>query len=283
MSGVIWEGYLIKKGGFMRKSDEELKLNIDEIFGADWAAGPESPTADLSAAPAELQLSEENKTNSDIKFNDLPNQPTVEPMVLVVKSSNNAFGLPVDSAKTEPAEVKPNPPAEKTEGEPTAGESPSIIVKAGTTGTGFEPQDFFIAYDHFREMFLEELKDSVGPKKTCVMLVKTFEAAREKHPEVFRNANWGADGNLLEDGSLNVQKMLDNKSLLDPKQAEIILDAALVLLLNFRLQAVAKGLGYEFSARIRIRLKKWADEESKKDGYGKNNPKILRRLSNYLL
>jgi hypothetical protein len=274
---------LIKKGGFMRKPDEELKLNIDEIFGADWAAGPESQTADVSIAPAELQVPEENHTPADIKFNDLSNKPTVEPMVLVVKSNNNAFALPVDSVKTEPAAVESSALVEKTEGEPAEAEAPSIIVKAGTTGTGSEPQDFFIAYDHFREIFLEELKDSVGPKKTCVMLVKTFEAAREKHPEVFRNANWDAEGNLLEDGSLNPQRMLDNKSLLDQKQAEIILDTALALLLNFRLQAVEKGLGSEFSTRIRIHLKKWAYEESQKDGYGKNNPKILRRLNNYLL
>jgi len=274
---------LIKKGGFMRKPDEELKLNIDEIFGADWTAGPESKTADLSIAPVESQLSEETKIDSDIKFNDLSNKPTVEPMVLVVKSKNNAFDFPVDSVKPETVEVQSSSPAEKTEWKPAEGESPSIIVKAGTTGTVSEPQDFFIAYDHFREIFLEELKDSVGPKKTCVMLVKTFEAAREKHPEVFRNANWDVDGNLLEDGSLNPQRMLDNKSVLDQKQAEIILDTALALLLNFRLQAVEKGLGSEFSTRIRTHLKKWAYEESQKEGYGKNNPKILRRLSNYLL
>jgi hypothetical protein len=266
ISGVIWGCGLIKRGGFMQKPDEELKLNIDEIFGADWAAGPESQTADLSVASVEPQLSEENKTNSDIKFNDLSNKPTVEPMVLVVKSNNNSSGFPVDSVKTEPVEVKPIVLTEKTEGEPTEAESPSIIVKAGTTGTGFEPQDFFIAYDRFREIFLEELKDSVGPKKTCVMLVKTFEAAREKHPEVFRNANWDASGNLLEDGSLNAQRMLDNKNLLDQKQAEIILDTALALLLNFRLQAVEKGLGSECSTRIRTHLKKWSYDESQKDG-----------------
>lgn len=266
----------------MRKPDEELKLNIDEIFGADWADGP-AQTADLSIAPVESQLPEENKTHSDIKFNDMSNKPTVEPMVLVVKSNNNAFGFTSDSVKTEPPAVETNALVEKIEEEPAEAEPPSIIVKAGTTGTGFEPQDFFIAYDHFREIFLEELKDSVGLKKTCVMLVKTFEAAREKHPEVFRNANWDPSGNLLEDGSLNAQRMLDNKSQLDQKQAEIILDTALALLLNFRLQAVEKGLGLEFSSRIRIHLKKWAYEESKKDGYGKSSPKILRRLSNYLL
>lgn len=274
---------MIKKGGFMRKPDEELKLNIDEIFGADWVAGSESQTADLSMAPVESQLSEENKTNPDIKFNDLSNKPPVEPMVLVVKSSNNGFNFPADSDKTGTTEAKTNAFAEKTDGELAEAEPPSLIVKAGTTGTISEPQDFFIAYDHFREIFLEELKDSVGPKKTCVMLVKTFEAAREKHPEVFRNANWDANGNLLEDGSLNALRMLDNKNALDQKQAEIILDTALALLLNFRLQAVEKGLGSEFSTRIRTHLKTWAYEESQKDGYGKNNPQILRRLSNYLL
>src|SRR6202044_104857 len=115
--------------------------------------------------------------------------------------------------------------------------TPSIIIKPGTTGRSSEPQDLFIAFDQFRQIFMEELKDLAGPRKTGVMLVKTFEAAREKHQEVFRNANWDAGGNLLEDGSLNVQKMLDNKNALDQKQADIILDTALSFLLSLRLQA----------------------------------------------
>ncbi|HXL73578.1 MAG TPA: hypothetical protein VN963_08145 [bacterium] len=129
---------------------------------------------------------------------------------------------------------------------------------------------------------MEELKDSVGLKKTCGMLVKTFEDARQKFPDVFRNANWNTGGNLLEDGSLNVSRMLENRSALDTKQADMILDTALNSLLNLRLQAIEKGLGADAAHIIKERLKKWADEGSQKEGFGIHDPKILKRLGDYL-
>lgn len=277
----------------MRKPDDELKLGIDEIFGDDWtkASKPTSETP-MSDPPASSAASEEVPSGQEIKFNDFSNTPVVEPIVITVKSKmSNTFSAEDGEAPFEP-EIKLNQSEtinnQVEENDPTVVvrpgmNTPSIIVKPGTTGRASEPQDLFVAFDQFRQIFLDELKDSVGARKTCVMLVKTFETAREKHSEIFKNANWDASGNLLEDGSLNVQRMLDNKNLLDPKQADIILDTALVFLLNLRLQAIEKGLGEEASNKIRVHLKKWADEASQNDGYGKDDPKILRRLSNYLL
>jgi len=278
----------------MRQPDDELKLNVDEIFGDDWNEMPKSaremPTMDSSTSQA---VPEETAPESDIKFNDFTNTPVVEPIVMTVRSKkDNSFSTENTDLSTEP-EIKQNQ-IETTNNHQVENEdpsvvmrpgmsTPSIIVKPGTTGRSSEPQDLFSAFDQFRLIFMEELKDSAGPRKTGVMLVKTFEAAREKHPDVFRNANWDANGNLLEDGSLNVQKMLDNKNALDQKQAEIILDTALSFLLNLRLQAIEKGLGEGVASTIRMRLKKWANETSQKNGYGKEDPKILRRLSNYLL
>jgi hypothetical protein len=278
----------------MRQPDDELKLNVNEIFGDDWNEAPKSagemPADDFLVSQI---ASEENTPESDIKFNDFSNTPAVEPIVMTVRSKkDNSFSTENADLSNE-ADIKQNQ-IETTKNNQVENDdpsvvvrpgmsTPSIIVKPGTTGRISEPQDFFIAFDQFRQIFMEELKDSAGPRKTGVMLVKTFEAAREKHSEVFRNANWDASGNLLEDGSLNVQKMLDNKNGLDPKQADIILDTALSFLLSLRLQAIEKGLGEETASKIRIRLKKWADETSQKNGYGKDDPKILRRLSNYLL
>jgi hypothetical protein len=278
----------------MRKPDDELKLDINEIFGDDWTKAPESvsesPTVEVSASPV---MPEEGRSESEIKFNDFSNSPVVEPMVITVRSKkDNSFPTEKTDSSYEPETEKNQ--IEKINNDQVKNEdtsivvrpgmnTSSIIVKPGTTGRISEPQDLFIAFDQFRQIFLEELKDSAGPRKTGVMLVKTFEVAREKHPEVFRNANWDSSGNLLEDGSLNIQRMLDNKNALDQKQADIVLDEALVFLLNLRLQAIEKGLGADSSNKIRTHLKKWADETSQKNGYGKEDPKILRRLSNYLL
>jgi hypothetical protein len=262
----------------MRKPDDELKLDINEIFGASETV-PEPNSLEAVLAPLVGGV----PAGTEIKFNDLSNTPVAEPVVLTVKSKHATdFDHMMSSAETAAPEVATQA-AEKTKDVPSESEPSSIILKPGTSGRSSDPKDFFLAYDYFREVFLEELKDSAGPRKTAVMLVKTFEAAREKHPEIFRNANWDANGNLLEDGSLNIQKIMDNKSALDSKQADITLDSALLSLLNLRLQAVEKGLGPDYAAKIKTRLKRWTDEESQKNGYGKNDPKVLRRLGNYLL
>jgi hypothetical protein len=269
----------------MRKPDDELKLDITEIFGDDWTKETASPQAEVPLPPAEPEAKEEVLPDSDIKFNDLSSAPVVEPMVLSVKSGHSSdFDFMMASAAS-------TPPGNKTDSVNVINENQvenlesSMIVKAGTSAksSATVPEDFFSAYDRFREIFMEELKDLAGTRKINVMLVKTFEAAREKYPEVFHNANWDTDGNLLDDGSLNTHRMLTNKSALDEKQADIILDTALVSLLNLRLQAVEKGLGSEYSTRIRARLKNWLSDAIQKNGLGKDDPKILRRLSNYLL
>jgi hypothetical protein len=262
----------------MRKPDDELKLDINEIFGASETVLETTP---LEAAL--IPLVGGVPAGTEIKFNDLSNTPIAEPVVLTVKSKHTTdFDHMMSSAEAITPEVAVQA-SEKPNDVPLESEPSSMILKPGTSGRSSDPKDLFLAYDYFREVFLDELKDSAGPRKTTVMLVKTFEVAREKHPEIFRNANWDANGNLLEDGSLNIQKIIDNKSALDPKQADITLDSALLSLLSLRLQAVEKGLGPDYAVKIKIRLKKWTDEESQKSGYGKNDPKILRRLGNYLL
>jgi hypothetical protein len=284
----------------MRKADDDLKLNISEIFGDDWAkeseptkndvppppAEPEAPPPAPTEAPlppVEPEALQEIPAASEIKFNDSSEKPPVaEPMVINMQTgSSGGYDLMDSTSSAAPEAVGET--EDIAAGEPFEEQASSLIRRAGTSSKNPLPHDFFIAYDQFRQIFLDELKDLAGARKTNVMLVKTFEASREKYPAVFRNANWDTDGNLLEDGSLNPQRMLDNKSALDQKQAEIILDTALISLLNLRLLAVEKGLGTEYSVKIRTRMKKWLAEEIEKNGLGKDDPKILRRLSHYLL
>jgi hypothetical protein len=115
------------------------------------------------------------------------------------------------------------------------------------------------------------------------MLVRTFELAREKYPEIFRNANWDESGNLLEDGSLDPKRVVLNKGSLEPAQADMILDTALITLLNLRLQSIEKGLGVDVRNKTRSRMKKWLAEEIQTAGNQSRDPTPLKRLNHYLL
>ena len=145
-----------------------------------------------------------------------------------------------------------------------------------------EDHEFLLLYDEYRNIIAHELKDLVGDKKTFTMLGRTVELARGKFPEIFRNANWDAAGNLLEDGSVDSQRIIENKNTLDPAKAEAVLDAALSTLLNLRLQAVEKGLGSGLKNKVRAHMFQWITEKMKKAGPGAKNAGILKRLNSYL-
>jgi len=275
----------------MSDQDDVIKLSVGDLLGDDFTLGPEPHFAKESLPSALDKPLEATSNEDDIKFNDLSNKPSVAPMVRMQKKGMRGVVLDLGMSNTQPAGSTSEPAGqlrsalnpEKSSRSAIEGESSFKLIQRGKSSKASEPQDYFKAYDHFREMILEALKDSVGPRKTFGMLVKTFEAAREKFPDVFRNANWDANGNLLEDGSLNASRMLENKNALDSKQPDVLLDTALNSLLNLRLQAIEKGLGADTSHIIKANLKKWADEGSLKEGFGSDDPKFLKRLSDYFL
>ena len=253
----------------MKKSDDGLKIDILDIFGDDWAkpSTPVSPPASVEptakiieeVAPPPVEIPIEPP---EVKFND-PGIPLDVP-----KEEPIAEEVPVAAEPIAPPAVEENPPAEAVI------EAPSVPP---------EVLEFFSGYDEFRKIVLDELKDSAGIKKTCVMLVRTFELAREKYPEIFRNANWDENGNLLEDGSLDPKRVFLNKSALEPAQADMILDTALITLLNLRLQSVEKGLGVDVRNKTRSRMKKWLTDEIQTAGNQSRDPTSLKRLNHYLL
>lgn len=274
----------------MSDPDDVIKLDAGDLLGDDFAHETDSRPVNESHSSSGHALSGEISHEGDIKFNDLSNKPSIAPMIRMQKKGMRGvvldlgMGKPQQDSISEPTgQIRSEINPEKTSKPSVEGESSFKLIQRGKSAKTSQPQDYFKAYDHFREIILEELKDSVGPRKTCSMLVKTFEAAREKFPDVFRNANWNVNGNLLEDGSLNANKMLENRNALDSKQPDALLDAALNSLLNLRLQAIEKGLGADTSHIIRAHLKKWADEGSRKEGFGADDPNFLKRLSDYFL
>lgn len=141
---------------------------------------------------------------------------------------------------------------------------------------------FFLLFEEYRAILTHELKDVVGEKKTCNMLTKTFEMAREKYPEVFRNANWDGNGNLLDDGSLNCQRMVANAWTFDPTKRDITMDMALTFLMSLRFMAIEKGLGMGFKNKLRVRLIQWVTEKGESATREGKEIAPFRRLKNYL-
>lgn len=283
----------------MKKPDDDLKLDINEIFGGDWTQMPLSESSAPETSPSVLPDTLDDVPGADIKFNDETTTKAPEPVVITVISKIHRSSEKEPETEPRAKEDAPTKTVVEASGSSlirqpgTSGNAmvesvnvsgSSMVLKPGVSGRK-EPtfEDFVTAYDRFRLIFLEELKNTIDVRKISNMFVKTFEAARERHSDVLRNTNWDASGNLLEDGSLNVQRMMDNKGALDGKQAEVMVDNALLFLFNLRIQAVEKGLGPEYGTRIKTQIRKWIETESKKEGVGKSDPRVLQHLSTFLL
>jgi hypothetical protein len=211
--------------------------------------------------------------------------------------------LPAEAPSEEPqAEALPAEPAPMVDFDapirpPFMGQPPPEPVQPAEPAAGGEPTDqpneaemreiqaaheFLLLYDELRNIIAYELKELVGERKTFTMLARTVELAREKHPEILRNANWDEAGNLLADGSLDSRRILDNKAALDPRKADEVVDSALAALLRLRLQAVEKGLGAGLKNKIRARLYQWVSEKTQKAAAGGRDQRYLKRLNGYV-
>jgi hypothetical protein len=138
--------------------------------------------------------------------------------------------------------------------------------------------EFFMLYDEFRNLILLELVPLVGEKKTHTMLSRTVEMARVRFPDVFKNANWDWDGNLIASGMLDSQRMLENKAALPLENVDAALDIAFGTLLDLRLQAIEKGLGTGMKTKVRARLMQWITEKIEKSRKLDRDIHALQRL-----
>jgi hypothetical protein len=331
----------LSEGGFMRKPDDDLKIDITELFGGDMPSPSDTleepavaaaatttstePVPETSADETETRFQEwMNGRNKEIetKVQELeqrlqevqvkPAVPTtpVEPDNFSGDELKSAVVPPPESksAPAPPPEIKPAPAEESPidfsapiappfMGAPSAPPEAAEAEASGETGEAAAPLDpqkieelrklqadheFLMLYDEYRNIIAHELKDLVGEKKTNTMLGRTVELAREKFPEIFRNANWDEAGNLLENGTVDSQRIIDNKNALDPQKADTVVDAALSVLLNLRLQAVEKGLGTGLKNKVRARMYQWINEKIQRAGQEGKDVANLKRLSNFV-
>ena len=222
------------------------------------------------------------------------NTPMMPPFMGPVKSGsgkNVAETSPVDAIAADAEELKAE--TAKTEAEiEAAKEAEAAKIEAARIEAEkaealrqitFQKEfSFFLLYNEYREIIGHELKDLVGERKTNNMLVKTFEMSREKYPEVFRNANWDASGNLLEDGSLDATRMAENTLALDVSRRDITVNMGLTLLMNLRLQAIEKGLGAGLKNKLRARLIQWVTEKGESASPDGKEAILFRRLKNFI-
>jgi hypothetical protein len=319
------------EGGPMRRPDDDLKIDISELFGGDMP-GPsetlEEPPAAHTAETAQPQGTAAPPAEAESQFQEWMKNRNQELELKAqelesrLKELQQSQQVPLPppppdllSAKDFQADVSPLRRETPAGGEspidfnapmvpPFMGTGAPVASREATAPSGAEgegpagttaPQnaeelrklqaehEFLMHYDEFRNIIARELTDLVGEKKTFTMLGRTVEMAREKYPEIFRNANWDAAGNLLSDGSVDSQRIIENKNLLDPLKADAAVDAALSALLTLRLQAVEKGLGIGLKNKVRARLYQWINEKVQKADREGGDSASLRRLSSYIL
>jgi len=322
----------------MRKSDDELKIDISELFGGDLeparqavekieeaASAPEAAGAAVSEPPAAVEQKYqdwmsarekelESKTQElERRLQDLLEQklqatqtapvaevpvetqeapvppseapvaieetaPEVEvaaPQAVEAAAADSSAGLDIDFSQPMSAPFLPST---------TPAVPASVAVSAEESLKQVQKEyEFLLLYDEFRNIIIHELKDLVGEKKTFKMLERTVELTREKYPEIFRNANWDAAGNLLQDGSLDSQRLVENKNALDPSKANAVFDAGLGTLLSLRLQALEKGLGTGMKNKVRARLYQWINEKVERASQANKEVDDLTRLKSFVV
>lgn len=315
----------------MRKPDDDLKIDINELFGGDISAARQSieqsnpvlpenvevPSAqtDLPSNLNEIKIAEqqfqewmtlrekelETKTQElERRLEELRDQQlqatqtsvnSLEVPVVAEEESLPANQVVIESPIDFNAPILPpfvpkvglnelsSPALEELSGP----EKETNLTNEGKLERVRNEYEFLMIYDEFRGIVVHELKDLVGEKKTYKMLERTVELAREKFPEVFRNANWDSSGNLLEDGSLDSQRLIENKSSLESSKSKTIFDLALGTLLSLRLQAIEKGLGTGMKNKVRARLYHWINDKIEKEHLASKNTEDLNRLKNFVV
>jgi hypothetical protein len=296
------------KGAFVKKRDDDLKIDISEIFGENWeppkpgdasqpAASPETvdETTKMTTEEAEkafLEWRAQRDEELEAKALELEKklQETLTPSAAETSTptgSDETVAVPDGNQAT--AEVIQPVDFDAPMARPFTGEKTGAEIPRESEPQKFEAlkklqreHELLMLYDEFRNVMIFELKDLVGERKTFAMLERSVELTREKHPEIFRNANWDAAGNLLESGCIDSQRIIENKNTLDQNKADMIMDLALSGLLKLRFQAVEKGLGTGLRNKIRARLYHWIGEKIQKAVMDNKDITNLQRLQSYL-
>ncbi len=293
----------------MKKPDDDLKIDISEIFGGELPELPaEKKTSNETVPQAQEDAGELSRDTQaqyqawftarekELESKTKNLEKRVEELQLQLSQTTKMDEIHSPALPPSPVDFNaPIPPPFfntlnsspiKTESKPFDSPISHVPPQSPVNPLNFNGLEsdlkFLIFYDEFRVIIAHEITDLVGERKTATMLERTFEIARGKYPSIFKNANWDSAGNLLNDGSLNGQKIIENKSSLRSAHAEVLLDSALTSLLNLRLQAVEKGLGSGLRNKVRAHLLHWIGEKCDSEKKLGNDISMFKRLSAYI-
>jgi len=116
--------------------------------------------------------------------------------------------------------------------------------------------DIAQAYDEVRKIIYAELMASCGEKACNAMLLKTLEKAAFGN-FVFKNTNWDSEGNLKEDGAIDMERLVRNIRGLGPNvRLKTEMEEGLTGLLFNRLKAIKLGLGNEKYETVKTKILK---------------------------
>jgi hypothetical protein len=245
--------------------DDELKIDISDLFGDD-----------LAEARAAIQSAEVTPLMDEAGSVPVTPRPdeslNVSSLEMEKEGEASAASSPIDFDAPMPR--------------PFSTESPQTVDAGVLIGKESAQQlqrhqialEYFIGYEEYRSQIFMDLAPLVGERKANTMLARTVELARTRHPEVFKNANWDWEGNLIDTGFLDSQRMTENHSTLPLDRADAMFDQALYHLMDVRLKAVEKGLGTGMRSKVKARILGWIEEKIQQAIAGGRDPEVFRRL-----
>lgn len=248
---------------------DDLKIDLSDIFGGVLTQEQKKAIEEKVAAHQQQQEEQELPSASTVSLQ----QETID--------FNAPIPRPFSTKLEEKPEVAPQAaeptetPASPSEEQEAAAPTPEELEEQRRLN---EMQAYIENYESLRGVFLRELSEIVGEKKVYAMFERTYEAAREKYPQVLRNANWDDDGNLLEGGALNGMRIYQNKKKIDAEHPDQVIDVALEALLQLRLGAVEKALGTGMRSLMKTRLVEEIRRREKSTGASGTSPVFYRRL-----
>lgn len=103
-------------------------------------------------------------------------------------------------------------------------------------------------YEEISEELRSILMSSISEKAVNNMMLRSLEKTALVHP-VLKNTNWGSDGKLKEDGSVNFERFMKNIEQMESEKIEKVF-SAMMELLAMRLKAIKTGTGVESYKKV---------------------------------
>jgi hypothetical protein len=280
--------------------------DLGEIFGTKAAKAEKpvekaAPIAEVKApAPAPVKIEELKKSAvaekavPDVYKSSLVTQSKADEFKIVEKLAATKAALTpapaqeksaaegdvddlIKRAKEIEADIKAASPAPAQVSSPATVESMAAELPRMVPGTIEEKTSAEIValFEELRKTLFSELALKLPEKSVLNMMTKTLEKSALNFL-VLRNTNWDRAGNLIQDGSIDMERFLINiakyREQLPEMEREV--QMALSSLLHLRLRSIKLGLGAPAYNEIKEKLSRKVHVVGA--GYGKEALKVIK-------